>query len=89
MTIMAKKIDVTGIETMLPDAKLETLQAAVGGYIDMVHFPGGGCLVVNDEGLLLRLPINEKATAIVKCVYSRYDGPIVGNAVLCGKGEIK
>jgi hypothetical protein len=86
---MAKKIDVNGIETMLPDSKLDTLQTAVGGLIQPIHLPGGGYVFVNEEGLCLRLPINEKATAIVKCCYPRFDGLIVGNVVLCDENEIE
>lgn len=86
---MAKKISVDGTEMILPDSKLETLQAAVGGFIELVHLPGGGYVVVNEEGLCLNLPVNKKATAIVACCFPAFDGIIVGNAVLCEESEIK
>lgn len=35
---------------------LEALQEAVGGYIETVTFATDACLIVNEEGLLLKLP---------------------------------
>ena len=36
----------------------------LGGYFDIVHLPQSAALLVNDEGLLMVLPINLMAMAI-------------------------
>ena len=58
-------------------ASLATLQAAVGGYIEAVAVPGHDSLVllVNEDGLLRKLPPNPQASAVAL-------HPIVGDAVL-------
>lgn len=40
------------------DNDLKTLQELVGGHIETVNLPGGIIMIVNEEGKLLRLPIN-------------------------------
>lgn len=40
------------------DNTLEALQELVGGYIETVSLPGGIVMIVNEEGKILRLPIN-------------------------------
>lgn len=60
---------------------LEELQAIVGGYIEIVRVPGG-FLVVNEDGLLRRLPRNGQASRL------HPSSPIVGDAVLCDPTEI-
>ena len=65
-----------------PEMPLKWLQQAVGGHIEIVRgvgLPEGGLLVVNDEGLLLRLPFNPVASFL----YSAGNAPIVGDAVVC------
>lgn len=37
---------------------LEALQDLVGGYIETVNLPGSIVMIVNEEGKILRLPIN-------------------------------
>ncbi len=49
-------------------------EKVVGGYVEVVGVPSGGCLLVNEEGQLRRLPANEAATALA-------GRPIVGDAV--------
>ncbi|MDP2950072.1 MAG: DUF3846 domain-containing protein [Chloroflexota bacterium] len=61
---------------------LEELQEAVGGFIEIVHLKGGRrphIMVINEEGKVHGLPLNEHATSL-------YDGSpdyIVGNALVC------
>lgn len=43
----------------VPD-KLESLQAAVGGYIEVLELDCGVCLICNEEGKLLGLPANRQ-----------------------------
>lgn len=71
-------IHTDGTETALAVAgrrpSLEELQAAVGGYIELVRVKGGE-LWVNEDGLSLQLPPNP-AASLIAGVY------IVGPAVL-------
>ena len=41
---------------------LEELQAAVGGYIEIVHLDADRVMVLNEEGIRLRLGVNAGAT---------------------------
>jgi hypothetical protein len=58
-------------------ASLATLQAVVGGYIEAIAVPGDESLVllVNEDGLLRKLPSHPCASAVAL-------PPIVGDAVL-------
>lgn len=58
------KISTDGEITLLPNDKLETLQKAVGGYIQLVASPYGDCFV-NEEGLLMGLKANVFASAML------------------------
>ena len=61
---------------------LEEMQAFVGGYIEMVAIPGDvkhasggkGILIVNEEGLMMGLPLNRQASILAH-------RPIVGDAL--------
>ena len=53
---------------------LEEAQQFVGGYVELVHLPGGGQLLVNEDGHRLNLPFNKVASQM-------YGGPIVGNVM--------
>ena len=43
---------------------LESAQNTVGGYVERVRCPDGTVLLVNEEGRLNGLPVNEEASAI-------------------------
>lgn len=66
------------------DFSLEELQAVVGGYIELV-FLGDKILVANEEGKLYGLPLNTKATEIIRNY--GYNDTIVGNVVYCEKNR--
>jgi len=55
---------------------LEELQTAVDGFIELVHLDSQQVLVVNEDGLRLRLPVNDKASDIAGRL-------IVGDSLLC------
>ena len=59
---------------------LKEMQQCVEGYIEMVWLKSGKVLIVNEEGKIDGLPINDKATIIVN-EDGIYD-TIVGNALL-------
>lgn len=83
------KTDGTSVE-YTPQGKyftLEELQKAVGGYIEIVPIDKEYSLVVNEEGKLMGLPINEVATRLYRKV--RYTNDfIVGEALLCNSSQI-
>lgn len=66
----------------------KTIGAVVGGYIEVVH-PRGlkapYCMIVNEEGLLKRLPLNAAGSAW----YGTMDHghPIVGDIVIMKESE--
>ena len=61
---------------------LKQLQKLVGGFIEVVRVPGASMiLVVNEEGLLHQMPLNEKASALAQ-------QPIVGPALLMMDGDL-
>lgn len=68
-------IPVAGQKVTLSKDDLSTMQAAVGGLVEVIrHIPAGGVLLVNEEGLMTGLPYNPEA--------SRLAGqPVVGPAV--------
>jgi hypothetical protein len=47
---------------------LRAMQTTVGGYVDVVRAAPGVDLWINDEGLLIGMPFNERATAFVHTV---------------------
>lgn len=62
------------------------LQEAVGGYIEMTPISGSNDLfVVNEEGKLLDLEYNRKATEAM--LYNKTDY-IVGDALRCKRSEL-
>ncbi len=64
---------------------LAELQKYVGGYIELIPV-GENYLVVNEEGRLLNLPVNESASRIVAQLGYL---PIVGDALFTEKRFIK
>jgi hypothetical protein len=59
------------LEVMQPDgvltkcaASFEACQRAVGGSVELVRLRGGDILLVNEEGLLMGLPLNPGASLL-------------------------
>ena len=66
------------------DAKaftLEEMQGIVGGYIEMIHLNNGDIMVINEEGRLLALRINDDATDIFQDNFGETD-VIVGDVLI-------
>jgi len=67
---------------------LEQAQKFVGGYVEGIEFPTGDYLIINEEGKLQNLPLNEKATKLWRETFTKaeyvfgFDDFIVGNALL-------
>ena len=70
------------------DFKYKELNEIVGGYIELVNLPSDRFMVVNEEGKLMGLPINEKATTIFQTELGPYD-VIVGDCLICKTSQIK
>tara|TARA_E500000305_G_scaffold99272_1_gene91367 strand:+ start:646 stop:897 length:252 start_codon:yes stop_codon:yes gene_type:complete len=75
------KVDGT-IEQMKWNPSLEELQAAVGGYIEMVRTNNVGYMYCNEEGKLQGLPVNRAATSMID-----FDDVVVGDVVVMEEGE--
>ena len=77
----ALKITPKGSEIINIKPELESYQRLVGGNIDSVTIvPGKLAMIVNDEGLLLELPLNPGASAIAeRC--------IIGDVCIVGVDE--
>ena len=67
---------------------LKQMQQAVGGYIQLVNTANPDViLVVNEEGKLRDLPINEQATRIYFAAHGMSD-VLVGDVLVCHTSEI-
>lgn len=61
---MATIITIGGQELKLEDLSRDTLQKAVGGYIEVIKIPDKGRMVINEEGANLGLAVNNAASLI-------------------------
>lgn len=73
---------VIGVDHSITEEDLDfaAMQKAVGGYIEAVPARPEGTLLVNEEGRLMRLPINSAATRLAGQF-------IVGPAILTGPDD--
>lgn len=80
------KSDGSQIEVSPKDGErftLEELQGHVGGYIEIINLSADKALVINEEGKLLNLPLNQKATALAQFCGAIFPSDyIVGDAVV-------
>ena len=70
-----------------PEFTLDELQALVGGYLEALRLDDAYWLVINEEGKLLDLPVNLRATALVRWRLPA-DDYIVGPAIVCTTAEM-
>ena len=69
---------------------LQSLQHAVGGYIEVLDLSPRWAMVINEEGKIEGLPVNYGATTIAREHNAlRGDDVIVGNAVIVHKTDMK
>ncbi|GHU80109.1 hypothetical protein FACS1894145_5770 [Bacteroidia bacterium] len=66
---------------------LKELQSFVDGYIECIYLEDNMTIVVNEEGKLNKLPVNNMATKIA--IENGYDDVIVGPALVCQSKLIK
>jgi hypothetical protein len=79
-------LHVDGRTEKLPDTELETLQKAVGGYIEMVAAHNGNVIILDEEGKIKNKPINAEAT---RMFINGQSDPIVGDVVIASAEQIK
>ncbi len=93
LSLVTRLIKVDGTEIPLKPKNgrtftMEELQAAIGGgFFEIVRvFPGGEryYLVVDEDGVSKRLPVNRKASK-----YYPYSNSIFGDALFCHTGQIR
>ena len=83
---MATIIKTTGEEIEIPKPNARRINEIVGGWFDIARTHDGRAMFVHDEGLLLGLPVNEKATALYR---NGHVSPLVGDAVLLTAEETR
>lgn len=88
--VMATIIRVNGDRQVVTDISLDSLQEIVGGYIEVLRLraPDGWGIIINEEGKLQDLPVNEVATEFASHLLLPNDC-IVGDAVLLDPKEME
>ena len=83
------------IDNVKDEPTLESAQEFVGGYVEGIPFPNGDYLIVNEEGKLMGLEVNEKATKLWRDTFDndnyitgRKDW-VAGPAILIKKDALK
>lgn len=87
LTVIRTSGEITELKPKGRRVSLEELQAAVGGYIEMVTLKNK-IIICNEEGKLMNLPLNEKVTQMFQLACGTSD-VIVGDAILADFGDIK
>ena len=83
------------IENVKDEPDLKAAQDFVGGYVECIPFPNGDYLIINEEGKLIGLPINEQATKLWKETFDNdnfitgRNDFVVGPAILIKKAALK
>jgi hypothetical protein len=83
---MATIINVLGNRIPLTTLTLDTLQAAVGGYVEHITLDDGSSMYLNEDGKFTNLRINREATLLARSVIG-LDDYIVGPVVICAPEE--
>ena len=74
---------------------LESAQEFVGGYVEGITFPNGDHFIINEEGKLKSLPVNEEATKLWRSTFTEdkyafgFDDFVVGPAILIKANALK
>ncbi len=80
ITLIKSNGDKTVVEDAMGEPSLSWLQSQVGGWIEIVRL-GDDQMIVNEEGKLKGLPVNQRATAMFRSHRATSD-LIVGDVVL-------
>lgn len=72
------------------DFKLDEIQPIVDGLMELIHLDGNVMLVVNEEGKLYNLPVNELATEIAYKHDALIPGDVVrGTVLFCMEDQVR
>ena len=83
------------IDNVKDEPDLKQAQEFVGGMVQGIEFPNGDYMIMNEEGKLLGLPVNEEATKLWRSTFTKdkylfgYDDFVVGPAILIKKDALK
>lgn len=66
---------------------LKELQELVQGSIEVIPLGTKSLMVINEDGKILELPYNEKATQIYRTYYTTNDF-IVGDVLICNSKDV-
>ena len=70
------------------DYSLEELQTIVGGYIEVLPLNEDEIMVLNEEGKILGLDLNDNATELISEA-GMWDDFIVGDVLVCKNDEVR
>ena len=94
-TLSADANEFVIIDDVKNEPTLKAAQDFVGGYVEGIPFPNGDYLIINEEGKLMGLPINEQATKLWKETFDNdnfitgRNDFVVGPAILIKKQALK
>ena len=95
MELNTKAAEFKIIEDSKDEPDLKAAQEFVGGMVQGIQFPNGDYMIMNEEGKLLGLPVNEEATKLWRTTFTKdkylfgYDDFVVGPAILIKKDALK
>jgi len=84
--VHAIKIESNGTVEKLTLNSYEDYRKAVGGYIELIGLKDGSIAYINEDGKMLDLDYNKKATELCKGII-RKDDYIVGTMIVLGHGD--
>ncbi len=82
------------IENKKDEPQYKEVSKFVGGMVECVQFPNGDLLLLNEEGKLMGLPLNEEATKLWKATFDNdnyitgRNDFVVGPAILIKKDAL-
>ena len=83
------------VEDSKHEPDLKSAQQFVGGMVQGIEFPNGDYMIMNEEGKLLGLEVNEPATKLWRETFTKdkylwgYDDFVVGPVILIKKQALK
>ena len=82
ITVLNLNGTISMIDISNKDMLLATMQSIVGGYIEVASVINDKAVIVNEEGRIYGLPVNEKANEILRVSGNKSMDPILGTAIL-------
>ena len=83
------------IDNVKDEPDLKQAQEFVGGMVQGIEFPNGDYMIMNEEGKLLGLPVNEEATKVWRSTFTKdkylfgYEDWVSGPAILIKHKALK